>query len=134
MRDMSAPQPSRATEGAPDRTPEQAPGEPQDARHFEWWHHSHPTFAALTGFFTGMLFVTALPGAFAGILRLLFTYDRAEELFPWVAVALVVPVALLATRKTRRFGQFMVVGMLLAALVVAGVASLVLYFMVRHDA
>jgi hypothetical protein len=80
------------------------------------------------------LFVTALPGAFAGILRLLFTYDRAEELFPWVAVALVVPVALLATRKTRRFGQFMVVGMLLTALVVAGVASLVLYFMVRHDA
>ena len=37
---------------------------PQD-RHFEWWHHSHPTFAGITGFFAGMLFVTALPGASA---------------------------------------------------------------------
>jgi hypothetical protein len=119
---MSAPQPSGVTE---ERT---------SARHFEWWHHSHPTFAALAGFFAGMLFVTALPGAFAGILRLMFTYDRAEELFPWVAVFLVVPAALLAKRKTRRFGQYMVVGMLLTALVVAGVASLVLYFMVRQDA
>jgi 4-amino-4-deoxy-L-arabinose transferase-like glycosyltransferase len=123
MSGMSAPQP---TEGPT----EQRPG----VRHFEWWHHSHPTFAALAGFFAGMLFVTAVPGAFAGILRLVFTYDRAEELFPWVAVALVVPLALLAKRKTRRFGTYMVIGMAITALVVLGVASLVLYFMVRYDA
>ncbi|QBX54155.1 hypothetical protein EXE58_00810 [Nocardioides seonyuensis] len=104
------------------------------ARPFEWWHHSHPTFAALTGFFSGMLFVTAVPGGFAALLRLLFSYDRAEKLFPWVAVFLVVPIVLLARRKTRRFGQYMALGMLLTALVVGGVASLVLYFMVRADA
>jgi hypothetical protein len=99
-------------------------------RHFEWWHHSHPTFAAIAGFFAGMLFVTALPGAFVGILRLLFTYETAEQLFPFVLIALALPIFLLVKRKTRRFGQFMLVGMIVTALVVLGVASLVLYFMV----
>ncbi|GAB3034801.1 hypothetical protein GCM10011376_19890 [Nocardioides flavus (ex Wang et al. 2016)] len=102
---------------------------PQE-RHFEWWHHSHPTFAGITGFFAGMLFVTALPGAFAGILRLLFPYETAERLFPFVLVALVLPIGMLVARKTRRFAQFMFVGMVVTALVVLGVASLVLYFMV----
>ncbi len=44
--------------------------------------------------------------------------------------ALVVPIAMLVKRKTRRFAQFMFVGMVVTALVVLGVASLVLYFMV----
>lgn len=100
----------------------------------DWWHHSHPTFSAITGFFAGMLFVTALPGGFAGVLRLLFPYETAERLFPLVGVALVVPVALLVKRKTRRFGIFMAIGMVVTLLVVLGVASLVLYFMVRSDA
>ena len=95
-----------------------------------WWHHSHPTFAGITGFFAGMLFVTALPGAFAGILRLLFDYETAEQLFPLVLLALAVPIFMLIKRKTRRFAQFMFVGMVVTALVVLGVASLVLYFMV----
>ena len=95
-----------------------------------WWHHSHPTFAGITGFFAGMLFVTALPGALVGILRLLVDYDTAEELFPLVLLALAVPIFMLVKRKTRRFAQFMFVGMVVTALVVLGVASLVLYFMV----
>ena len=99
-------------------------------RPFEWWHHSHPTFAGITGFFTGMLFVTALPGAFVGILRLLFSHDTAEKLFPLVLIALALPITMLVKRKTRRFAQFMFVGMVVTALVVLGVASLVLYFMV----
>ncbi|MFC7361573.1 hypothetical protein [Nocardioides astragali] len=103
--------------------------EPRE-RPFEWWHHSHPTFAGITGFFAGMLFVTAVPGAFVGILRLLFTYETAEQLFPFVLLALALPIFLLIKRKTRRFAQFMFVGMVVTALVVLGVASLVLYFMV----
>ena len=99
----------------------------------DWWHRDHPTFIALTGFFTGMLFVTIVPGGFIGLLRLLFHYDTAEELFPLVAVALIVPTALVANARTRRFGIYMVIGMLLTALVVLGVTSLVLYFMVRYD-
>ena len=99
-------------------------------RHFEWWHHSHPTFAGITGFFAGMLYVTALPGAFVGVLRLLFSYETAEKLFPLVLIALALPITMLVMRKTRRFAQFMFVGMIVTILVVLGVASLVLYFMV----
>ena len=110
-------------------TQEQQADEVSQDRHFEWWHHSHPTFAGITGFFAGMLFVTALPGAFAGLLRLLFDHETSEQLFPFVVLALALPIAMLVKRKTRRFAQFMFVGMVVTALVVGGVASLVLYFM-----
>lgn len=99
----------------------------------DWWHRDHPTFTALAGFFSGMLFVTVVPGGFVGILRLLFEYETAEDLFPFVLITLVVPIVLLAVPRSRRFGQYMVLGMVLTALVVLGVASLVLYFMVRAD-
>ena len=112
----------------PTRTAEEVPGPAQD-----WWHRDHPTFSALTGFFSGMLFITVVPGGFAGLLRLLFDYDTATRLFPLVAVTLVVPTALVANGRTRRFGVHFVLGMVLTALVVLGVASLVLYFMVRYD-
>jgi hypothetical protein len=104
--------------------------EEQRGESLGWWHHSHPTFAGITGFFAGMLYVTAVPGAFVGILRLLFSYDTAEKLFPFVVLALALPIAMLVKRKTRRFAQFMFVGMIVTAMVVLGVASLVLYFMV----
>ena len=99
----------------------------------DWWHHDHPTFTALTGFFSGMLFVTVVPGGFASVLRLLFDYHTAEELFPFVLVALVVPIALLGVPRTRRFGIYFAIGMVLTALVVIGVASLVAYYMVRAN-
>lgn len=99
----------------------------------DWWHRDHPTFTALAGFFSGMLFVTVVPGGFVGVLRLLFEYETAEDLFPLVLITLVVPITLLAVPRSRRFGQYMVLGMVLTALVVLGVASLVLYFMVRAD-
>ena len=105
----------------------------ESANQPDWWHREHPTFTALTGFFSGMLAVTLVPGAFAGILRLLFTYDRAERLFPWVAVLLVVPVGLVLYPPTRRYGRYFWIGMVLTALVVLGVASLVLYFMVKYQ-
>jgi hypothetical protein len=111
-------------------TDEMQQSEEAQERHFEWWHHSHPTFAGITGFFAGMLYVTALPGAFVGVLRLLFSYGTAEKLFPLVLITLALPVTMLVKRKTRRFAQFMFVGMIVTLLVVLGVASLVLYFMV----
>ena len=101
----------------------------QERQRFAWWHASHPTFAGITGFFAGMLFVTALPGAYAGLLRLLFDHETSEQLFPFVLLALALPIVLLVKRKTRRFAQFMFVGMIVTALVVGGVASLVVYFM-----
>lgn len=111
----------------------QTAGRPAGRHWWDWWHDSHPTFAALAGFFSGMVFVTAVPGGFAAALRLLFDYDRAERLFPFVLVFFVVPLAMLWRRRTRRFAQFMWLGMAVTALVVLGVASLVLYFMVRYS-
>lgn len=97
----------------------------------DWWHRDHPTFTALAGFFSGMLFVTVVPGGFAGLLRVLFDYETAEDLFPLVLLTLVVPITLLAVPRSRRYGKYFLLGMGLTALVVLGVASLVLYLMVR---
>jgi asparagine N-glycosylation enzyme membrane subunit Stt3 len=123
---------THATEGNGPANPthmvEETPGPSRDR-----WHRDHPTFTALAGFFTGLMFVTVVPGGFAGLLRLLFDFDTAERLFPIVAIALVVPVALVANRRTRRFGTYMIIGMVLTALVVLGVTSLVLYYMVRRQ-
>lgn len=121
-----------SADSAATRSSGPAPGSVE--RHPDWWHRDHPTFTALTGFFSGMLFVTVVPGAFASILRLLFDYDRAEELFPLVLLTLIVPIVLLSVPRSRRYGIYFVIGMLLTALVVIGVASLVAYFMVRVNA
>ena len=102
----------------------------------------HPTHAPLDpyGFRlpdgrTGMesLAPLALPYWLAGTMVL--AGDSAWvcklSLFPFVLVTLVVPIALLSAPRTRRFGIYFVIGMVLTALVVIGVASLVAYFMVR---
>lgn len=111
------------------RTPPETDREVASTHEGNWWHRSHPTFAGIVGFFSGMVLVTAIPGAFAAILRLLFSDDMAEELFPFVLLLLAVPIFMLAKQKTRRFGIFMVIGMVLTTVVVVSVTSLVLFFM-----
>ncbi len=103
-----------------------------EERQPSWWHRDHPTFAALSGFFTGLLFVALIPAIYVGILSLMFDNDRVEELFPFVLVTLVVPLALVANKKTRRFGTYFWIGMLLTAVVVVGVGALVLWYLVEH--
>ena len=112
-----------------DRETHVAPAE-QGQEPVDWWHTDHPTFTALAGFFSGMLFVTIVPGGFIGLLRLLFRYDTAEQLFPLIAGVLVVPVALVANQRTRRFGKYMWIGMVLTALVALGVTSLILWYLI----
>ena len=97
-----------------------------------WWHRDHPTFAALSGFFTGLLFVALVPALYVGGLSLLVDNDRVEELFPFVLVTLVVPLALVANKRTRRFGTYFWIGMVLTAVVVIGVGALVLWYLVEH--
>ena len=98
-----------------------------------WWHRDHPTFAALSGFFTGLLFVALVPALYVGVLSLMFDNDRVEELFPFVLVTLVVPLALVANKRTRRFGTYFWIGMVLTAVVVVGVGALVLWFLVENQ-
>jgi 4-amino-4-deoxy-L-arabinose transferase-like glycosyltransferase len=120
-RDESAPAPSEGDDDAP---PAAAPN---------WWHRDHPTFSALTGFFTGLLVVIVVPGGFAAVLRALFDYDTAEELFPFVLVMFAVPLALIAVPRTRRFGRYMLLGMLATAVVVIGVAAVVVWILIKTD-
>jgi hypothetical protein len=104
----------------------------EQEREPDWWHRDHPTFTALTGFFTGLAFLLLVPALFAAVLGLLLD-DRAEELFPFVLVTLVVPVGLMLWPRTRRFGRYMLLGMVVTAVVVGGVAAVVLWYMVNYQ-
>jgi hypothetical protein len=97
-----------------------------------WWRGSHPVFAALVGFYAGMVFIILVPGLWGAITRAIVGTQRAEHLFPWVLVTLAVPAAMLAPRKTRLFAEFVWVGILSTAVVVGGVGLLVLWFLVNH--
>src|SRR5687768_14299733 len=111
-----------------DEQPEDEPADQPD-----WWHRDHPTFSALSGFFTGLLFVLLVPAAFVGILSLMFDYDRVEELFPLVLVTLVGPLVLVLSPRSRRFGTYMWLGIVTTAIVVVGVGALVLYVLVNGE-
>jgi len=102
------------------------PADPPD-----WWHRDHPTFSALSGFFTGLLFVLLVPAAFVGVLSLVFDNGRVQELFPLVLVTLVVPLYLVISHRFRRFGTYMWIGIVSTALVVGGVGALVLYVLIN---
>lgn len=106
---------------------------PVDGREPDWWHRDHPTFTALIGFFSGLAFVIFVPGIYAAILSALFDTDTAEELFPFVLLTLGVPIGLLVAPRTRRFGRYLVIGMVTTLVVVVGVASLVLWALVRIE-
>jgi hypothetical protein len=96
-----------------------------------WWHRSHPTFAGLVGFFSGVAYVIVVPGVYAGILSLAFSDADAQKLFPLVLIALVVPLAMLVPRKTRRFAQFMFLGIVSTILVIGLTTALVLWILIK---
>jgi hypothetical protein len=98
-----------------------------------WWHRDHPVFTPLMGFFTGLVTVVLVPGLYAALLSQLFDSHTAEDLFPYVAVLLVIPLVLMAAERSRRFGRYMLLGMLLTAVVVVAVAALTLWILVRLD-
>ena len=110
------------------------PSEPSTERQPDWWHRDHPTFASLAGFFTGLAFVVLVPGSFIALLHVLVDDETAEELFPFVLVMLAVPIGLVVAPRTRRFGIYMLIGICVTAVVVGGVAALVLWYMINHDA
>jgi 4-amino-4-deoxy-L-arabinose transferase-like glycosyltransferase len=121
------------TEQETEPTGPTGPGEPSTERQPDWWHRDHPTFASLTGFFTGLGFVVLVPGLFIALLHALVDDDTAEQLFPFVLVTLAVPIGLVIAPRTRRFGLYMLIGMVATAVVVGGVAALVIWYMVTHE-
>jgi hypothetical protein len=109
------------------------PAEEEPATDPSWWHRSHPTFAGLVGFFTGVAYVIIVPGTYAALLSLLVSDTTARRLFPLGILALVVPLALLFPRRTRRFARFMLLGFVLTAVVIGLTAVLVIWLLVQLD-
>jgi hypothetical protein len=127
---LDEPEPASAPEGhsEPDNGPDTGPGDEPS-----WWHRSHPTFAGVAGFFPGMVFVILVPGIYATLLNAFLGEKTAARLFPYVLIALLVPIGLLVPRKTRRFAQLMLVGMVATVLVVGVTAGLVLWVLISLD-
>ncbi|KRB77288.1 hypothetical protein ASE01_11160 [Nocardioides sp. Root190] len=104
------------------------------SRRPDWFHRGHPVFFPLAGFFTGMVSVIVVPGLYATIVKSVAGYERAEELFPFVVLLLVVPIGMLVPHRTRRFARYMLLGMVTTVVVVVGVAALVLWVLYKRDA
>ncbi len=98
-----------------------------------WWHRTHPIFTSLVGFFTGLFTVVLIPGTFGAVLSKVFDDDTAARLFPFATVVFAIPLVLVAFPRTRRFGSYMLAGMLITAVVVAVAAALTLWVLISHD-
>ncbi len=104
-----------------------------DAAELGWWHRDHPTFTPIAAFFTGMVTIVVVPAGYGQVLRWLFERDRVEALFPFVLVIFAIPLGLLVRSHTRRFGRYMLLGMVLSAVVVAAVGGLVLWLLIQNQ-
>jgi hypothetical protein len=102
-------------------------------KELDWWHRDHPTFFALSGFFAGVVYVALVPPLFFALLRLATSPETAERTFGWVGLSLLVPLGLVAWRRTRRFGLYMLIGVVLTAVVVLGVAFGLLFLLMQVD-
>lgn len=100
----------------------------------DWWHRDHPTFTALSGFFTGLAYVALVPSLLLAVIGELFGYRAAQDGAPYLLVLLVLPAGLIAVGRTRRFGLYMMFGMVMSVIVVTGVASLVLWILYQRGA
>lgn len=110
-----------------------AVGETEPARSglWGWLHSSHPTVAALLGFYIGLAYAIVVPGIGGAALAWVFGHGRAEDLFPWLTLTLLVPLAMLVPRKTRRLAQFVWIGIVSTVVVVVGVGGAVFWFLVQ---
>lgn len=98
-----------------------------------FWHRTHPVFTPLSGFFTGLVVVIVLPGLFGAVLSAVVDDKKAESLIPLALLVFGIPVALIIVQRTRRFGRYMLLGMVLTALVVLAVAALTIFVLIRTD-
>lgn len=108
---------------------DEAPPPPLD-----WWHRDHPTFFALVGFFSGLVLAAVLPAIFFGVLVTVFDDRTAEEAFPFVLIFFAVPLSLIVFPRTRRFGGYLLFGMLVTLFVVFGVGTFVAWLMLSSSA
>ena len=108
-------------------------GSPLALRRPSWTQRDHPVFVPLASFFGGLLLVLFTFGLLGAIVSQVLGYDAAGTVFPYFFVMFVVPLVLIGFRATRRWGLYMLLGMVLTALVVIGVAAVTLYFLLAGD-
>ncbi len=127
--------PTAAGDPIVDEAPAEQPvdDEPEPARQLDWWHRDHPTFFALTGFFSGLVLAAVLPAIFFGVLRAVWDDRVAEEAFPFVLIFLALPISLIVFPRTRRFGGYLLFGMLVTLFVVFGVGTFVFWLMLNSS-
>ena len=83
--------------------------------------------------FTGLVVVIVIPGLFGAVLSAVVDDDTAENLIPLALLVFGIPVALIIMQRTRRFGRYMLLGMVLTAIVVLAVAALTIFVLIRTD-
>ena len=108
------------------------PAADNEQRPPDWWHRDHPTFTALTGFFTGLAFVALVPGPVRRPARPGLRQRHDQQTFPMVLVALAVPLGLVAFPAPGGSALQAPSGWWYRP-VVAGAATLVRWLMVQRD-
>jgi hypothetical protein len=76
---------------------------------------------SLGGFFAGVAWIIIVPGLLLTLVNTLAPNDTGAGFLAAGLIALAAPIALLFSGKTRRFGAFMLIGMAVTMIVVAGV-------------
>lgn len=90
---------------------------------------AHPVRNPVSGFLTGMVLVVVVPALTLTGVESTLGYRMTEQLAPLLALLLVLPLGLAASRRTRTFGLYLVLGMLVTLLVVVGVSAAVVWVM-----
>lgn len=93
----------------------------------DWWHRDHPVFVPLVSFYAGLVGIIVLPALYVGVLRSVMEFEQAEKWFWLGGLLIVVPLAMLLRRSSRRAGCYVLLGMVSAVVVLGGTASLVLW-------
>ena len=131
-RDRGPRRPTMSAMSTPETTETQPRVEPTDEA--GWWHRSHPTFAGDHRLLRRHAVRHRPAGRASPACCACCSPTSAprscsrSSWSPWCCRS-----CCSSRRKTRRFAIFMVIGMVVTALVVLGVTSLVLYFMVQYD-
>ena len=89
------------------------------------------TKVALSGFYVGLVCMLFAPLLYFSATDWLFEAETSAQLTPFVLLLLAVPAILVAVPRTRRFGLYMVLGLVLTGVVVATTAIVVLFLLFR---
>jgi hypothetical protein len=106
-----------------------------------WAHSAYPepvvtgshNGSSLGGFFSGVVWVIVVPGLLLTLVNVVAPDDTLIGAIAACALALAVPIALLFPGRTRRFGGYMLIGMTVTVIVLAGVLAAFVALLMAGD-